>query len=139
MKTIIDQINRILRVGLSAILAMVILCSGLMLCCQVGFTSVRATAFKAKSCCHLPLSAQLKTRAEKDCSCCGLIKNVFNISEESVKAVRSSGLMDLSLAAISDHLLQFFHPNSGSLAAGHGPPWTNSSVPLYLQHSNLRL
>src|SRR5262245_12408536 len=60
MKRILSSITNLFRISLSVALAGVIVISGLMLCCQVGLTSVRGHGAKAKSCCHLSLAHQIK-------------------------------------------------------------------------------
>ncbi|MBL8013049.1 MAG: hypothetical protein JNN05_04305 [Candidatus Omnitrophica bacterium] len=139
MKAILNNMRRSLKPALSVLFSAVVLYSGLLLCCQVGLASVHGQGIKVRSCCQTSAAHQLKQKADKSCKCCGISKTILDRVGETFLSARLSSLLDKQYVAAFDHFWPSrSHPTVLAFNS-QGPPRFTTIVPLYIEHSNLRL
>jgi hypothetical protein len=115
------------------------LCSGLMLCCQVGVVHAQQLKSKVASCCHAAKTNQFKGQDTKSCSCCKISKDSPDQATKTFEITKPSGKFFYKIFLSVERFVHIPHDRASFSLAYQGPPRANASIPIYLQFSNLRL
>jgi hypothetical protein len=115
------------------------LCSGLMLCCQVGIVHAEQLKSKTAACCHASKTNHLKDQDAKSCSCCKISKDSPDQATKIFEITKPFGKFFSKIFLTVERLVHIPHDRASFLLAYHGPPRADTSIPIYLRFSNLRI
>ena len=115
------------------------LVAGSLLCCCLAKTAQASTYIpKVSNHCHQAKAAQHKADDSKTCDCCKVTRDDSDQIAKPLGIVPSF-VKSFSISFVADVLAYLPHVRSSYHLAYAGPPRANTSVPIYLQLSNLRL